>query len=273
LRLGLLPGGYSRAAIQSLVTQSPEQIETLLRDAYNKDTLSMLIDRLDDLYSDLAGIDHVQFWKGIGRFLRKPDCEWMTSYQPMHEVIRNFAGILQRAISRNESLRSVATNVFKNLRNADEDVLTASWLRGHIYMYGLYGNEKRPEETAFLNAEQTNALAREMSLALKSKHLMGQLIPCRWDLQPVYIMIDMGIWDDTCRARLDSAIADDRGIDGFTLMLFGSFFATGRETINKMCSSYDSYIKRVEARLESPNISEAHESVRLALKKAVEGGW
>jgi hypothetical protein len=106
-------------------------------------------------------------------------------------------------------------------------------------MYGLYGNEQRSAETAFLTAEQTEAQARHMSVALRPKHLSGELLPCRWDLQPVYIMIDMGLWDDLCRSRLDSVMGDVRALDGFTLMLFGSYFVTGREVIGKMFTSYD----------------------------------
>jgi hypothetical protein len=239
LRLGLLPGGYSREAIQMLIDQPPEEIERSLREAYKNDTLSALTDRLDDLYVSLTKIDHVRLWKGVARFLRKPDCEWMTSYEPMHEVIRNFADILPHAISRMEVLRSVATTVFNNLMNTDEDVLTARWIRAHLSMYGLYGNEQRSAETAFLTAEQTEAQARHMSVALRPKHLSGELLPCRWDLQPVYIMIDMGLWDDLCRSRLDSVMGDVRALDGFTLMLFGSYFVTGREVIGKMFTSYD----------------------------------
>ena len=161
LRLGLLPGAYSRADIISLAAKTPEEIEQFLRNAHKNDGLAPFIDRLDDLYRDLKDINHVQFWKGIGKFVRKPDCEWMSTFQPMHDIIQNFAGILLRAVSHDKLFREIAGVVFTNLRNVDETVLTVSWLRTHIFMYGLFGSEKRQEDGAFLAAEQTEAVARD----------------------------------------------------------------------------------------------------------------
>ncbi len=63
-----------------------------------------------------------------------------------------------------------------------------------------------------------------MSVALRPLHLAGKLIPCRWDLRPVYTMVDMDIWDEPCRAKVDEAIHDGLAVDGLTLMLFGGIF-------------------------------------------------
>lgn len=272
LHLGLLPGGYSKADILSLVTKQPEEIAQSLRIAYEKNDLAPLIDRLNDLYSSLTDIKHVQFWKGVAGFVRKPDCLWMTSFSPMYDIIQNFASMLLLAAKQNESFPPIAAKVFSNLRNADEDVLTAVWLRMHIFIHGLFGRQRKGDKAEFLTSEQTEACARAMSIALRSKHLSGQLIPCRWELYPVYTMLDAGIWDDPCREQLDEVLADDRALDGFTLMLFGGNSMTDKATVEKMCS-YDAYIKRVSERLASPTINEANQSVRDALRKAKDGGW
>jgi len=142
----------------------------------------------------------------------------------------------------------------------------------HIFVHGLFGREKRRDEGAFLTLDQTEAYARDMSSALRLKHLAGELIPCRWELQPVYTMLDTGIWDDPCRKQLDEALADDRAVDGFTLMLYGSHFSTGKAVVEKMCS-YDTYIERVRACLASPTINEVDQSVQVALRMAKDGGY
>jgi KAP-like P-loop domain-containing protein len=272
LRLGLMPGDYSRASIESLVRQNPTEIQATLQRAFREDRLARLIDRLDDLYVSLKWTDHVAFWKGIAAFVRKPDCEWMTSFQPMHEIIYNFASILERAVVKDESMRDVAATVFTNLRNADEIELTTFWLRHQIFRHGLFGNNQQQPGGAFLNRDQTEAIALDMSKSFRPLHVAGKLIPCRWDLQPVYTMIDTGIWDDQCRTKLDEAIANERALDSFTLMLYGSNFTTDVEIVKKLCV-YDSYIARVQIRLASPDIGQAHESVRVALGKAQGGGW
>jgi hypothetical protein len=134
-------------------------------------------------------------------------------------------------------------------------------------MHGLFGRGKRGDEGAFLSLEQTQADARDMSIALRTKHLEDKLIPCRWDLQPVYTMLDTGIWDDPCRKRLEDFLAHPSALDGLTLMLFGHNFGTDKATIEKMCS-YEIYIKQVSERLNSPSIKDAHQSVQEALRKA-----
>jgi hypothetical protein len=272
LRLGLIPGDYSKSAIEALVRKKPKSIEKTLRDAYKNDTLAQLIDRLDDLYIYLPAINHVTFWKAVAAFLRKPDCEWMTSFPPMVDVTRNFASVLERAVMHDERMQPIAAKVFTDLRNADESVLTAFWLRHHVFMHGLFGNKKEGTKGAFLNQEQTEALAREMSIACRTLHLSGKLIPCRWDLQPLYTMVDIGIWDDQCRNLLDQALNDDRALEGFTLMLYGGHYTTGTELVEKICT-LDSYVARVKARLAAPGATTSHETVLAALKRAAKGGW
>ena len=66
------------------------------------------------------------------------------------------------------------------------------------------------------------------------------------------------MWDDKCRQLLDDTLNDNRALDGFTLMMYGQGFSTGRETVEKMCS-YDAYLLRVGARLASPTIDDADE--------------
>jgi len=267
LRLGLLPGAFSRDDIGVLVKSTPGEVQSSLYKAYADDRLPQLTDRLDELYADVGPSDHVYFWQGVAAFAKKPDCEWATSYQPMHEAIRGLVGVLEQSVRRHPALREEATRVFTNLRNAGDTELTAYWLRKHFFVYGLFGREKRGGEEWFLSAEQTEALAVDMAQAWRVLHLSGRLVPCHWDLQTVYTMLDTGVWDDPCRKALDDVLLNDRALDGFTLMLFGGPFSTDQSTITKMCN-YESYLERARRRLNSE--SAIHESVRVALHKAID---
>jgi hypothetical protein len=95
--------------------------------------------------------------------------------------------------------------------------------------------------------------------------IAGNLIPCQWDLQSVYTMIDTGVWDDACRKSLDDALVEDRVVDGFTLMLFGGAYTTSRAELEKMFNR-DAYLTRARGRLDA---TELHKSVRVALQKAL----
>jgi hypothetical protein len=170
-------------------------------------------------------------------------------------------------VHRDPSTKARAVAVFSNLMSAEEDELTAYWLRSHIFAHRLFGNPTGRDNTSFLDKDQTLAMARQKSIAWRAIHMAGKLIPCRWDLQPVYTMIDMGVWDDQCRQLVDTALADNRAVDGLTLMLYGSYYTTGEDTIAKLCS-YDLYAKRATERLEA-SADPPHESVLVALRKAV----
>lgn len=269
LRLGLLPGAYSRDEIKTLVSSTPEQIKDRLQLTYKNGAIDSLADRLDELYTELTPINHVSFWRGVGLFAAKPDCEWMSTYSPMHEKIHNFTRILEQAVQRNKGLREDAVAVFSNLRNAGEAELTSYWLRAHLFVHGLFGCDKRGGDAWFLSQKQTEAMAGEMAALWRTEHLSHRLIPCRWDLQAVYTMVDLGIWDDPCRRTLDDALADDKALDGFSLMLFGAHYSTDKKLLSKICT-YERYVERAQSRLLASTLDE---TVRLSLRKAVGKDW
>ena len=112
-------------------------------------------------------------------------------------------------------------------------------------------------------------MIRELTTAWRTQHLAGKLIPCRWDVQPVYTMVDADVWDDPCRKLLDDLLNDDEALDAFTLMLYGGPFATHRSMVGKMCN-IDDYLERASLRLSKA--SDMDKSVKAALQKAVGRG-
>jgi hypothetical protein len=274
LRLGLLTGEFSKAQIESLMLAPNEQIILQqLRQAHDDGGIFKLLDRLDDTYAELSpSIDARMFWGAVGEFLKKPNCEWMSSYQRMNEIVRGFADIAERAVGRSSVLRQGMADVFMHLKSAGESELTAHWLRSHLYTHGLFGNENRGGERWFFAADFAEKLAYEMALGWRSDHMSERLIPCRWDIQPIYTMIDTGVWDDECRRVVDEMLTDDRALDGLTLMLFGGVYATSVSTLRRICD-YESYIRRVRSRLESETISQTHKTARVALEKARDENW
>ena len=180
--------------------------------------------------------------------------------------------ILGRAVGKNEAIREKAASVFRHLCDTGEYELTEHWLRNHIHLFGLFGQRKQEGNEWFLDASKTEVLAHEMAQRWRADHLSGELIPCRWSLQPVYTMIDTQVWDEECRQALEDVLSDGRALDGFSLMLYGSHFSTDSSTVEKMCN-YECYIKRVKSRLASETAGELHETVRTALQKAIDGGF
>jgi hypothetical protein len=268
LRLGLIPGTYTQQEIEQLLKGSPEFVAESFQKAFADDSLAALIDRIDDIYSTFSGTHHIDFWKGVAEFVRKPDCVWPSHYDPMHSLLHDIAGLLERAIQRNPAMAEVAPRIFTNLRHSD-DVLTALWLRSHIFRHNLFGQTNQGDKVTFLTAEQTKTLAIEFSQEMRGKQVTSNFIPCRYDLQPVYTMVDTGHWDTKCQEVLAADLENGPALDGFTLMLYGGNYSTGKSTIEKIIP-YDFFIKKVKGRIESPEFASLHESVKVALKKALD---
>jgi hypothetical protein len=167
----------------------------------------------------------------------------------MHAAIRSLASIFETAVLRNrQKFEPIGREVFGSLCEAQDISLTPYWLRSHISAFGLFGHTLQGHNRGtFLSDSETQEYARAMSRTLRSEHLSGRLIPCRWDLQPVYTMIDTGEWDDTCRVSLDSDIQEHtRALDDFALMLYGNDYATDREIVCKICS-YEPFLSAAES--------------------------
>lgn len=272
LRLGLLPGSFSRDDVQRLVALTPSEIEWQLRRYDENGQLAAIIDRLDELYVDLEEVDHRSLWNGVGQFVQKPDGKWLESYSPMHQQIRNLAAILLGAAKRDPHCRSAGESVFRTLVSTGESELTAYWLRSHIHTHGLFGNQKTGGEDWFLGPDETEEFSRYLANRWRGQHLARKLISFRWDLQPLYTMIDLNVWDEECRSVLDELLSDDVALDGMVLMLYGAHYSTDSKTVEKMCD-YDKFLDRVNARLGSSGIERIDETVRISLKKALKGGW
>jgi hypothetical protein len=268
LRLGLIPGSYTQEDIEKLLTADSRSVAAEFQKAREENTIAALIERIDDVYLTFGAARHVDFWKGAAEFVKKPNCVWPVHYDSMHSTIYELAGLLDRAVQRQPKLMEVAQRVFTNLR-ANDDVLTAIWIRSHMFRHSLFGNSEPNPKPAFLNADQTKALAIEFSKEMRPKQASRSLIPCRYDLQPVYIMIDTGEWDSVCQGILQEEIEAGPALDGFTLMLYGGNYSTSRSTIAKMLP-YEFYLEKVKARIASVHFGQLHESVQVALKKAAD---
>ena len=272
LRLGLLPGSYSREQIGELISKPYLEVTKSLTEIETNGTLPSLIDRIDELYLQLDPFDHLVFWRGVAKFLTKPDCEWIAAYNPMHETVQSFADILERASSENDDVRVEAAQVFRYLCADGESELVANWLRAHFFIYGLFGRNKRGGNKWFLTEKETVDVAESLAKNWRDQHLQGLLIPCRWSLQTVYTLIDVGVWDDECRIKLLTALEDERAFFGLALMLFGGHFSSEKLTIENIIG-YEEFMGRAQKIADSNKFGNLHESVRSAIGKAVSGGW
>ena len=77
-------------------------------------------------------------------------------------------------------------------------------------------------------------------------------------------MLNTGVWDDACRARLREFLTNSKAVDALTLLFYGESSAVGRDTVSEIIG-LDEYLGSVEQRLAGGDM---HESARVALEKA-----
>ena len=72
-------------------------------------------------------------------------------------------------------------------------------VRTHIFAHQLFETKEVIRWHGFLSREETI----EVATTYKVKHLTGIWLADLWDLQPVYTMIESGIWDIECREMVN----------------------------------------------------------------------
>jgi len=251
LRLDLVPGFYSREEIVKTFSRSPDDLAAFLRESYQQNRIGNFLAKLGDMSADLRGMDQQSFWPGVGWFLRKPDSEFLSAYSPMHEIVRLFAVTFFQITGK------AARALFLDLLTENEVELTGSLMRSHLFHYGLFGHT-RSDRQVFLEAEEAEAIARDVSEKHRQQHLEGRFLWSLWDSIPVFTMLDTGEWDNACRIRVKEFLTDPKAVDALTLLFYGEGYGTGRETISKLVD-LDEYLGLVDQRRGA---SDMHESVR-----------
>jgi energy-coupling factor transporter ATP-binding protein EcfA2 len=257
LRLDLVPGYFSRETVLDLFNRPASDVTAFLQGNYAADRIGNFLAKLGDTGEELATISQEAFWHGVVAFLRKPDAELLGAASPMHEIVREFGAIFFKITG------TAARSLFRDLLAHGDVELTASLLRSHIFHYGLFGHNPS-NRIAFLERSETEQIGRDTASNYREQHLAGRFLWTLWGFNPVYTMVDSGVWDDACRDRLKEFLADPRAIDALTMMFFGATYGTGRDFIGKLVD-LDEYLAAVDRRLAAGDL---HESVRLALDKA-----
>jgi energy-coupling factor transporter ATP-binding protein EcfA2 len=272
LRLGMPPRGVKRIEIELLLAMSERDITKKLQTEFEGNRFDNFYDCLTEIYIHSSDIDHRKFWNGVREFLRKRSNSWPTQYEEMHEVSRNFADVFRAFFRKGKNGRIVAQEIFKEWIAEDDLTLLPYLLRSHIFTHGLFGNAQNDRDFAILDRKETEETSVEYSKKWRGLHLKNELITCRWDLQPVYTMVDTKHWDDDCRNLLVSELERDEVVDGLALLLFGGNYAVDRSFVDKLCG-WDTFEKRAKSRLKSISEKPAHPTAVLALNRAIGHAW
>ena len=268
LRLGILPGGWSRQDLLQFSNQFPEKISVDLHSLKEQDKLGDFIDRLSSIYGDLESFDHVSFWLGVAAFSTRNPPSWATHYTGIVYDMRELSEALMIWCGRTPEVAKVTREVYQRLKSQGNISLTSRWLHHHAFAYGLFGRELRSGYGTFLSAAETEQETHEHCKLWTELHRRGELLPSGWDLFPVYVMNAAGNWSDEMRGLLaDEIRKNEAAVDGLGLMLFGPGFATDKSLVETVVG-VGAFVACARRRLSSP--SPPHETASASLHRALE---
>jgi predicted KAP-like P-loop ATPase len=268
LRLGDIPGAWSREAVFRVATLSPLNIAIEFKTLHEEGRLEAFLGRLNELYGNLSGFDHSAFWNGMAIYVRREPPGWQSTYTGMRWRIKEITEILLRWVNRRPEIAQVAKQVLAFLQSRGEIQITAHLLYHHAFAHGLGEKKRRPEYGSFLTLEEAKSAILESAKAWKALHLKGELLPAIWDLIPLFVMETAGVWDAACRERLTRDIqALDEALDGLTIMLFGPGFSMEKTTLEHFVD-LEAYALRINQRLASNRRTPPDETVEFSLRAA-----
>lgn len=270
LRLGLLPEEFSKPELLAFLRLPSAQIKDFLRAEQRKRGLDVLLDRLGETYLDFDRIDHARVWGVLSQFAEKAGTGWTTSYDPAREYARSLVGMFSILCARSPQFKELAPILFREMLTRGDLVVPANLLRFNIFAHGLFRHDKRGSRGAFLGVEETVDTARQMSRMHLKDLQAGKLLPRLMDLTPCFNMVDAGDWDAKMRGFLSSQLEQTQVMDSFILWLYGGPFKTDRNAIGQLVN-LDVYASLLRKRIADPTLAAAHETVRLAYRKAVIG--
>jgi len=235
LRLGMLPGAVPRQEVRDFLGLEEQAMTRDLRHRFETDRLESFLDRFDSVYSDAEDSDPQRTWRSIGSFLEPETPAWPTRFVGIADVLRAFERTLFRTLERRPLLRQQLRETLRALIGRRHYVFAASILRNDFFAYGLFGKENRGAENAFLSAEDVTDLAQHLAATARTDMASGAILPSMAGIEPLWLMEEVGQWDESCRERLDVAIReDDMAVIGMAILAFGGHHRTQRDDLHRL---------------------------------------
>lgn len=270
LRLGIIPGGVSRETALELVSSSAPEIALKLENAANDGSYSALIDRIEDVFPEPDLSSYERLWLGASKFASPTEPAWLKQYSPRQGNLHALCMLLFRLCAKVDEYRAFAAQSFEQLQQSGDRNVVADTLRMHMFCYGLYNCGPRDSlaKGAFLDPHTVQKLVEAAAHRDKHAFLTSNWIMSLSTFAPLFTMIDVGIWDDTCRSRMAELMAGEPGLDGITLMLFGGNSIVSKGTLNVLVG-LENYEKLVQKRRLSPTFATADETLKNSLEKVL----
>lgn len=222
LRLGLLPGAVSRSEITHFLAGGEDSMLTQLQARFAEQSLGAFLERLEDVYREIADPEPEKTLRVLGRIPRNIDAAAPESAGGCYERCLWFSGLLHQAMTRCGVPIELGVRVLTTLLGDGHLDAVATVLRQQGFALGLFGEKNQDPNNAWLPPETVERLTDELARAVLANWKAGTLLLTVYTPEPLFVTRNLGQWSEDCHAGLTELIrVDDAALRAVTLLLFG----------------------------------------------------
>ncbi len=234
LRMGIVPGFYSRATIISLVENTSDGISEFLSGAAKQGRLDRLLPQLNEIAPTQPAHVLVRFWSSVIEYLQPKLDSWQAPFAMEHRLIQDFEAAFRRCVLKNSEFADIARRVMRKPVQEGQTALVAHIIWDLFFTYGLFGRDKRSTRFAFLSSDEVQTAGLQLGKEYRKRHLAYNWAATLGDMLPIYVIRATGNWDDACKRQLADLLSDETALDGFVFAMFGDSRGAEFTTIEDM---------------------------------------
>ena len=269
LRLGAAPTRYTRGRIEGFLAADAEEMRALLREAVGDGSLATFFARLGDVCLERADVDHERLWQCLAaaadaRDAGPPDEATLALAPALADFFFDLVG-------RSDGFKARARGLLEAMIERRDVALTARILRRHVIAHGVLGNAAESEIVEMpLNPKETiqavNRLAQTHREALLSDDFLARLS----DPAALLNLADSRVWDDECRARINTTLDDAGQLDTLVALLHGGAKRLDPYALARLVDPAQ-IASRAKVRLADADFEAAPQGLRAAYQEAAGG--
>ena len=175
--------------------------------------------------------------------------------------------IFLSAAHRSAGLRSSALSIVDILYKNGNICLLSHLLRDQIYAHDIVKGPNSGLKVQIGSTNEMKARAFDIGKAWREEHLKSSWVFQSWDLNPVFFMKDLGLWDMDCKIRFANLTAQSSTFSALVLMLFHDNSVIDRQGMESIMG-WDIFRKRLLNALEELGSKDPKTDAEFAIERA-----
>ncbi|AZO68565.1 MULTISPECIES: KAP family P-loop NTPase fold protein [unclassified Mesorhizobium] len=269
IRQGTPPGALPINNVRELFSKTNVEIGAYCDTAVQAGQFDDLNYILSYHYRNFDNCAHTSFWASLAGWCRKPDATIPTSHDPRVGYLEIIESTFSSAVSRSQPLAESAVEIVFGASSIGNFEFASRLLRNQVWAHGLFGKKPRSDFTKIGDAKRWEEICLRLGKDWKQRHLETDWFFQNWKESPVWFLLNVDLWDDACRQRLDKLTEDEVAFEALVMMVFGRHYLVEKSGVESLIGwdSFKRKFDRLEAGLAKghllpPDVTDAVDKVK-----------